>query len=92
MILPWLLPMAMLVAVLAVALAPNWLIGILGFVALTLLGYVGVPLYWRLRQDPGDGNGESQQPALISSTHSRLPWPTVAIRRLRRVRAQRLRR
>jgi 4-amino-4-deoxy-L-arabinose transferase-like glycosyltransferase len=57
--LPWLFPLGLPVAVFAVAFAPTWLIGILGLVALALLGYGGVPLYWRLRQGRGNGNGDS---------------------------------
>ena len=60
MILPWLLPLALLGIVIVVAFAPGWLIGILGLVAATLLAYAGVPLYWRLRQRRDDGSGESQ--------------------------------
>jgi hypothetical protein len=54
MILPWLFPIVLVGVVLVVAFAPNWLIGILGLVACALLAWVGVPLYWRLRQGRGD--------------------------------------
>jgi hypothetical protein len=60
MLLPWLLPFGLPVAVFVAALAPEWLLGILGLVATALLAYVGVPLYWRIRQGRGDGNGVSQ--------------------------------
>ena len=60
MILPWLIPVGLVAVVPAVAFVPNWLVGILGLVALALLGWVGVPLYWRLRHDRGPGSGTSQ--------------------------------
>ena len=60
MIVPWLLPLGLPGTVLVLTFAPGWLIGILGLIATALLAYVGVPLYWRLRQGRGDGSGESQ--------------------------------
>ena len=60
MMLPWLFPLALVGAVLAVAFAPNWLVGVLGFLVFTALGWVGVPLYSRLRYRRSDGSGESQ--------------------------------
>jgi ammonia channel protein AmtB len=60
MLLPWLVPVGLVAVVPAVAFVPNWLVGILGLVALALIGWLGVPLYWRLRQDRGDGSGVSQ--------------------------------
>jgi hypothetical protein len=56
-LLPWLFPLGLLVLVVAVAVAPGWLIGLIAAVVLGLLGYGAVAWYYpRYQQfhDPDD--------------------------------------
>jgi membrane protein implicated in regulation of membrane protease activity len=55
-ILPWLLPFGLPVAVLAIAFAPGWLMGIVGLVVSGLLAWVLVPWYWRVLQSRDSGD------------------------------------
>jgi positive regulator of sigma E activity len=52
--LPWLMPLVMVLAVLAVAFAPPVVIAVLGVVVFAVLGFVGVPLYYRQYQQRSD--------------------------------------
>lgn len=45
--LSWLFPLVLLVLVVAVALAPAWLVGLIGVVVFGVLGYGGVAWYYR---------------------------------------------
>ena len=55
-ILRWALPFALLLVVIVVALAPGAIVAVVGLVALFLLGYVGVPLYYRRYQKRNSRN------------------------------------
>jgi hypothetical protein len=48
--LQWAFPLALLVLVVAIALAPGWVIGLIAVVVLGTLGYGGVALYYRRYQ------------------------------------------
>jgi hypothetical protein len=58
-ILQWALPVGLLLVVLLIALAPGVIGGAVGLVALFLLAYVGVPLYYRRYQERNSRNGSS---------------------------------
>jgi hypothetical protein len=58
--LPWLLPLVMVLAVLVTAFAPPAVIVLLGVVVFGVLGFVGVPWYYRhsqRRNEPDDRAG-----------------------------------
>lgn len=57
--LPWMFPLALLLAVLAVAFAPTPVSGILGVVVFLVIGYVGVPLYYRRYRQGSDHRDRS---------------------------------
>jgi hypothetical protein len=48
--LPWLFPLALLVLVAAIALAPGWIVALIGVVAVGMLGYGCVAWYYRRYQ------------------------------------------
>ena len=48
--LPWLFPLALLVLVVAIAVAPGWIVGLVTVVVLGMLGYGGVAWYYRRYQ------------------------------------------
>jgi positive regulator of sigma E activity len=48
--LTWLFPLALLVVVVALAVAPGWIAGLIGIVVFGLLGYWGVAWYYRRYQ------------------------------------------
>ena len=49
-LLPWLFPLALLVLVVAIAVAPGWIIGLIAAVVLGMFGYVAVAWYYRRYQ------------------------------------------
>jgi Flp pilus assembly protein TadB len=48
--LPWLFPLALLVLVVAVAVAPGWITGLIAVVVLGIVGYGAVAWYYRRYQ------------------------------------------
>jgi len=48
--LQWLLPLVLLVSVIAIAVAPSWVIGLIGVVVFGVLGYGGVAWYYARSQ------------------------------------------
>jgi positive regulator of sigma E activity len=59
-LLPWLLPLAMVLAVVVMAFAPTAVAAVIGIVVLAVLGYVGVPLYYRHSRQRGDRGGSAR--------------------------------
>jgi positive regulator of sigma E activity len=58
--LQWLMPLVMVLAVLAAAFAPPAVIAVLGVVIFAVLGYVGVPLYYRRYRQRSDRDASAR--------------------------------